>query len=139
MTTLREVRTELAETLQAAIPSLNVYRTAVDSVNGPAAIIAPDNPGADYTQNMRMKSVQWILKITVLVAWNDPTNSQDDLDDLIDATLPGSIPRAIFEARRELSFPCVVETMTAYGARYTFGTQEYVGAVLRVRVNAEGS
>ncbi len=139
MTTLREVRTILQDTLQSAIPSLNVYRTAVDAVNSPAVMIAPDTPGADYTQNMRMKSVEWRIKLTVLVAWNDPTNSQDDLDDLLDATLSGSIPRALFDARHSLPFPCVVEQMTQYGARYTFGTQEYVGAVIRVRVIAEGS
>lgn len=139
MTTLREVRTTIADLLAEKIPGLNTYRTAVDSVNSPAAVIAPDNPGADYTQNMRMKSVLWIIKVTVLVAWNDPENSQDDLDEYLDPTGDRSIPRALYNARHELQFTAVVDQMTAYGARYTIGTQEYVGAVLRVRVHAEGS
>lgn len=139
MTSLREVRQALADTLQESVPGLNAYPFAVDSPNGPAVIIAPDNPGADYTQNMRMKSVLWILKLTVVVAWNDPENSQEDLDELIDVTGDRSIPRAIYNARHSLPFPAIVDQMTAYGARYTFGTQEYVGAVLRVRCHAEGS
>ena len=139
MTSLREVREAIADLLGEQIPGLNAYSTAVDSVNPPAVLIAPDNPGADYTQNMRMKSVHWILKATVLVPWGDPQGSQEILDEFIDITGERSIPRALFRARHDLPFTVVTDQMTQYGARYNLADQEYVGAVIRLRVNAEGA
>lgn len=138
MTTLREVQNALADLLNNEIEGLYAYPGAVDSIVPPAVMIAPDNPFADYTRNMRMKSVRWILKATVLVPWNDALNSQYDLNEFIDVTGPKSIPRAIYNARRELGFVAFVDQARDYGARYTIGSTECLGANLRIQIEAEG-
>lgn len=138
MTTLQEVQQTLADTIMDAIPGLYAYPGAVDSIVPPAVMITPDNPMADYTRNMRMKSVRWILKATIYVPWNDPLNSQYSLNQFIDVTGPNSIPRAIFNARHELGFVAYVDQGRDYGARYTVGSQEFIGANLRIQVEAEG-
>lgn len=138
MTTLSEVQQTLSDLLNE-IDGLYAYPGAVDSIIPPAVMLAPDNPFADYTRNMRMKGVRWILKATVLVPWNDPLNSQSDLNEFVDVTGERSIPRKIFEARHELPFVAFVDQARDYGARYTIGSTECLGANLRIQIEAEGA
>ncbi len=138
MTTLREVQQILADTIESAIDGLSAYPGAVDSINPPAVMITPHNPFVDYTRNMRMKSARWILKATIVVAWNDELNSQYDLNEFLDVTGDRSIPRAIYNARHDLPFVAFCDQGTDYGARYTIAGTECLGAVLRIQVEAEG-
>ncbi len=135
MPTLTEVQTTLSDLLNE-IEGLNAYPGAVDSLVPPAVMITPHNPFADYTREMRLNSVRWILKATVVVAWNDELNSQLDLNEFVSHTGDRSIPRKLYEARRTLPFVAFVDQATDYGARYEIAGTECVGAVLRIQVEA---
>lgn len=138
MASLTEVRTALADTLQAALPDAQVYaRVPAGPVVCPAIIVQPVR-GAASTMNRGEFS--YFLTIVVLAAKADMVEAQDVLDAYLAPDGDVSVIEAIHNTKTlgltDARAHC--SGFDEYGRR-TIGDQDYLGASLEVQVTTRGN
>lgn len=136
MPSVKQVRAAVKTTLTAAIAETSVYERVPGSVVVPAILIVPAQ--ADYVAVMGNAATGWEFDLVVLAPSTDEDVAQDILDDYVDARGSKSIVAAIHAntglGRTDCS--AVVRRMTNYGFKYKVGTDDYIGATLRLFVIA---
>lgn len=141
MASLKDIRTAVKTTLEAAISGLTVHRTVPGTVNVPAVIVrpAPDDT-ADFWVAMDRGTDTWQLDLLVLVNRADAQLSEDTLDGYVTGSGSSSIRQAIFQAKT-LGLADVnanVSGVSGYGATFEVGGVAYSGAALRLVVHTSG-
>lgn len=135
--TFAEIRQALVTTVQANI-EMEIFEYAkVPDVNQcPAIIVKPLS--AKYVVNMGQDAT-YEMQLVVLCSRRDTDTGQDDLDAFVSHYGPNSIPRAI-NAHPGLGIDGVdalCYSMDSYGGEYATAKIPHVGAILKVRVEAD--
>lgn len=139
MASLTEIRTALALTLKNTINGLACYPLVPESVNVPAAMVAPRD--SDFQLAMGRGFDGYGLDVIVLVGRADDQVAQLALDDYVNGFGDKSIRQAVWNAR-DLGLSGVeanVTGMSDYGATFEVGGVDYVGARLAVKVLTPGT
>jgi hypothetical protein len=139
MSSLGAIRTAMATTLQNAIAGLNGYPTVPESVNVPAAMVAPRE--TDFTQAFGRGVDEHTVDVIVLVGRTDDQVAQSTLDDYVNGFGSKSVRQAIWNAK-SLGLgdtEATVTGMSDYGATFEVGGIDYVGARLAVKVLTSGT
>lgn len=135
--TLAEIRAALVATAQAGIQiEIFEYANVPDVVQLPAVVVRPMS--ANYVVNMG-DDATYQFQIYVLTSRRDTDTAQDDLDELVSHFGPNSIPLAI-NGNDELGLDGVSAlcyAMEGYGGQYSTAQVPHVGAILKVRVEAD--
>lgn len=132
---LTDIRNALKHTLSQA--GLQVYSTAVDVVNAPAAVVQPSRKTtADFTGAMGMGGDTYYFDVIVLVADTEVTNAQHLLDQYVTGRGPKSVREFIFK-NNQLGLDdvyAVAEGVYSYGGSPRMAGIRYIGAIVRVMV-----
>lgn len=136
MPTLKNVRTAIKSTLESAITGLKVYERVPAGVVVPAVLIVPAL--ADYLVVHGNAGTGWEFDLVVLAPSADEDVAQDILDDYVDARGSKSIVAVICASPALGRSDCyaTVRRMSNYGIRYTVGSDQFIGATLRLFVVA---
>lgn len=140
MASLKEIRTAVKTTLEAAITGLTVHRTVPGAANLPCVIVRPAEDTASFAVAMGRGTDTWQLDLLVLVSRADAQLAEDQLDAYITGAGTSSIRQVIFNART-LGLAGVdahVSGVSGYGAAYEVGGVQYTGAVARLVVHTRG-
>lgn len=137
--TLAEIRAAIVTTAQANIEmELFEYAKVPDVAQVPAIIVMPLS--AKYVVNMG-DDATWEFKVYILTSRRDTDTGQDDLDELISHYGPNSIPKAINSNEGGLGLDGAVTAlcyaMDGYGGTFQSAKIDHVGAILKVRVEAD--
>lgn len=133
MSTIGQVRDAVKATIDAAnISGLTVYAQVAESIKVPAVIIEPDKQHqSDFGGGGTLS-----LDLIVVVQRVDGPRGQIELDDYITLRGDKSIPQVI----RDNNNLGLTDAVTAcsgfenYGAKFTIGGIDYIGAVLKTTV-----
>lgn len=135
--TLAEVRQALVSTVVDGVAiELFEYHNVPDVAQLPAIVARPLS--AKYVVNMGQDATYEFL-LYVLTSRRDTDTAQDDLDALVSHYGPNSIPRAI-NGSDELGIEGVSAlcyAMEGYGGQYQTAQIPHIGAILKVRVEAD--
>lgn len=135
--TLAEVRDALVTTIKDNVEvELFEYKNVPDVAQLPAVVDRPLS--AKYVVNMGGDAT-YEFQLYVLCSRRDTDTAQDELDALVSHYGPNSIPRAIND-HDDLGIDGVTAlcyAMDAYGGHYSTAQIPHVGAILKVRVEAD--
>ena len=137
MSVLGDVRQALADTITAAVDNFHVYPEVPDMVIPvPCGVVQPDEGDYTYVQGEPDALIQ--LSVIVLVSrGGEFASAQALLDGLISPQGFGSVAQALLD---EPTLGDVVEFAVVTGfdryGRFNFGQGEYLGARLRMTVDA---
>jgi hypothetical protein len=139
MSSVAQIRTALKTTVSAAIPSLFVYDTVADAVNLPALIVEP--AASDFAVAMGRGTDTHTFNLYVLTSWREAGLAQNDLDAFVTGAGALSIRAAVFATPRLglADSHANVTGMRNYGASFTVGDIDCVGAVLEMVVHTSGT
>ena len=138
MASLTAIRTALKDTIEAAVTDVQGYDTVPESINVPAVVVAPRT--TDFGRAFGRGQDAYSFDVIVLVGRADDTLAQLALDPYVNGFGSSSIRQAIFNARDlGIGVDASVTGMADYGATYTFGSIDYVGARLTVDVLTSGT
>lgn len=142
MASLKQIRGAVKTTLETHLAGVTVHRTVPGSAAGIIVVVAPaDDEGADFLVAMNRGQDTYRLDLTVLVPASTLELRQDQLDDYVTGAGDKSIRQVVF-TNRTLGLPDTdahVSGMSGYGADYSLGATQYLGAVLRLIVHTEGN
>jgi hypothetical protein len=135
--TLAQIRQAIVTTVQANITSEVVeYANVPDVVQCPAIVVRPLS--AKYIVNMG-DDATYEFQVFVLCSRRDTDTSQEDLDAFVSHYGPDSVPSAIndnmdlgIEGAQALCY-----AMDGYGGKFQSAQIPHVGAILKVRVEAD--
>ncbi|HEY9414190.1 MAG TPA: hypothetical protein VIQ30_05485 [Pseudonocardia sp.] len=142
MASLKDIRTAVKTTLEAAISGLTVHRTVPGTVNVPCVVVRPSpDDGADFLVAMGRGTDTYRLDLLVLVSRADAQLSEDTLDGYVTGAGPSSIRQAIFTAKTLglADTDAHVAGVSGYGATFEAGGVAYSGAALRLVVHTKGT
>ena len=135
--TFAEIRQALVTTVASNVDmELFEYPKVADVTQCPAIVTKPLS--AKYMVNMGQDAT-YEIQFVVLCSRRDTVTGQDDLDALVSHYGPNSIPRAIND-HGDLGIDGVTAicyAMDAYGGEYAVAKIPHVGAILKVRVEAD--
>lgn len=135
--TLAEVREALVATIRDNIEiEIFEYHNVPDVTQLPAIVARPLS--AKYVVNMGSDAT-YEFQLYVLTSRRDTDTAQDDLDALVSHYGPNSVPRAI-NGNDELGIDGVSAlcyAMDGYGGQYQTAKIPHIGAILKVRVEAD--
>lgn len=136
--TLAEIRAALVETIKDnLVVEIFEYANVPDVAQLPAVVVRPMS--ANYVVNMG-DDATYNFQVYVLTSRRETGVAQDDLDALVSHYGPNSIPLAI-NNNMELGLGGAVTAlcmgMDGYGGQYTTAQIQHVGAILKVRVEAD--
>lgn len=138
MASLSAIRTALKTTITAAVAGLNGYENIPESINPPAFMVVPRS--TDFQKAFGRGLDSYAFDVIVLISRRDDDLAQIDLDPFITGGGSKSIRQAIFNARDlGIGVDASVTGMADYGAAYTVGNTDYVGARLTVEVLTSGT
>lgn len=136
--TLAEVRQAIIDTVKANIASeIYGYRNIPDATQTPAIVVRPLS--SKYVVNMG-DDATYEFQVAVLVSRNDTDRGQTELDKFVSHFGPDSIPHAI-NHNEDLGLTDRVSAlcyaMEGYGGSYDANKVPHIGAILKVRVEAD--
>lgn len=136
--TFAEIRTALVHTIQANVEKeLFEYAKVPDVSQVPAIIAKPLS--ANYVVNMGGDAT-YEFQLIVMCSRRDTDVGQQDLDELVSHHGPNSIPAAI-NSNEDLglddSVTALCYAMDSYGGEYSVAKVPHIGAILKVRVEAD--
>lgn len=135
--TFAEIREALATTIRDHVAvEINEYARVPDVVQVPAVVIKPLS--AKYIVNMG-EDATFEFQILVLCGRSDTDSGQQDLDEFVSHYGPNSIPHAL-RSNPEIGLDGVDATcyaMDGYGGEWSAAKVPHVGAILKVRVEAD--
>ena len=138
MPSLSQIRTALVSTITTAVPALKGSDKVPESIIVPAILVAPR--AADFQRAFGRGLDGYTFDVIVLVSGRDDTLAQGDLDVYVNGFGSSSIRQAVFNARTlGIDVDASVTGMADYGANWTFGATDYVGARLTVEVLTSGT
>jgi hypothetical protein len=136
--TLAEIRQALVDTVKANIASeVYAYKNIPDATQTPAIISRPLS--SKYVVNMG-EDATYEFQLVVLVSRNDTDRGQTELDKFVSHFGPDSISHAI-NHNSDLGLGDAVTAlcyaMDGYGGSYDTNKVPHIGAILKVRVEAD--
>ena len=138
MASLAAIRTALKDTVTAAVSGIQGYENVPESINVPAFVVAPRT--ADFGRAFGRGQDAYTFDVIVLIGRADDTLAQLALDPYVNGFGDSSIRQAIWSTRDlGIGVEATVTGMADYGATYTFGAIDYVGARLTVDVLTSGT
>lgn len=138
MPTLTAIRAALSTTITTAIPGLQGYPKVPESVIVPCFLVAPS--GSDFTVAFGRGLDKQSLDVIVLAGSADDVLAQEKLDPYVNGFGSSSIREAVWNARTlGIGVEATVTGMSDYGASFTIGAIDYVGARLAVEVLTSGT
>lgn len=138
MPSLSTIRTALKTTIEAAVTGISGYDTVPESINVPAFVVAPRS--TDFQRAFGRGMDAYSFDVIVLVSRSDDRIAQLALDPYVNGFGSSSVRQAIWNARDlGISVDAAVTGMSDYGATYTFGNTDYIGARLAVEVLTSGT
>lgn len=138
MASLAAIRTALVSTISSAVSGVSGYDTVPESVNTPAFMVVPRS--SDFNRAMGRGFDGYTFDVIVLVSRVDDGLAQDTLDPFINGFGSSSIRAAVFASRDlGIGVDANVTGMSDYGATFTVGSIDYVGARLAVEVLTPGT
>lgn len=135
--TFAEIRKAITDTIEAGIQTeIYVYPKVPDVVQCPAVVVSPT--GADYVVNMGLDS-KYEFDLFILVTHSNAEVAQDQLDGFVDGAGPDSMRRALYQtpALGLSNIDAMCYAMTKYGGSFVAAQVQHIGAVLKVRVEAD--
>lgn len=144
MASLTAIRTAVKTTLEAVIADLVVHPTVPDSITVDSAGVVvrpPPEEFVNFNVAMGRGSHTYQLDLIVLANFADAGLAQEALDAHITGAGPKSICAAIF-SNRTLGLSNTdahISSGFGYGAQYEVGSNQYVGAALRLVVTTKGT
>lgn len=142
MASLKQIRTAVKTTLEAAITGLTVHRTVNGQINVPAVVVRPSpDDTADFLVAMGRGTDTYQIDLLVLMCRADGELSEDQLDEYVTGAGDKSIRQAIFNAKTLglSNTDAHVSGMSGYGAAFEVGGVQYSGAALRLVVHTKGT
>lgn len=137
ISTFAEIKSALVTTIQANISTqIFEYMNVPDVAQVPAVVVKPLS--ALYVVNMGQDAT-YEFQLYILTSRRDTDIGQQDLDALVSHYGPDSIPRAI-NAHEELGLEGVTALcygMDGYGGSFQAAQIPHIGAILKVRVEAD--
>lgn len=139
MASLAQLRTALAGTISAAIPSLEKHERVPESLNVPAFMVIPR--ATEFGKAMGRGFDGYGFDVVILVSRSDDELAQSALDEYVNGFGVKSIRQAVWNARNLglADADATVTGMTDYGAQFEIGGVDYVGARLAVDVLTSGT
>jgi hypothetical protein len=135
--TFGEIREALATTIKNGVTSeINEYARVPDVTQVPAVVVKPLS--AKYIVNMS-EDATFEFQILVLCGRSDTDAGQQDLDAFVSHYGPDSIPHAL-RSNPDIGLDGVDVTcyaMDGYGGEWSAAKVPHVGAILKVRVEAD--
>lgn len=135
--TLAEIREAIVATAQAGIQAeVFEYNNVPDVTQLPAVVVRPLS--CKYVVDMG-KNATYEFQLYVLTSRRDTDTAQDDLDGFVSHYGTNSIPRAIND-NDDLGIDGVSAlcyAMDGYGGQYSSAQIQHVGAILKIRVEAD--